>query len=197
VRRLVLASDNPGKMREFGALFAPIGVQLVPQGELGVRPAEEPFQTFVENALAKARHAASITGLPALADDSGVCCDALGGAPGVRSARFAGAGATDQRNNEELLRRLAGLDRCAHYTCVIVAIHAVDDPDPLIADARWSGTIIDTPRGDNGFGYDPYFWLPDLGRTAAELESDHKNRISHRGQALNALLPKLRVAWRW
>lgn len=198
MRRLVLASDNPGKLREFEAMFAPLGVEIIAQGALGVRAADEPFQTFVENALAKARHAAAGTGLPALADDSGVCCTALGGAPGVRSARFSGEGATDARNNAELLRRLAGSpDRSAHYTCVLVALRAADDPDPVIADARWSGTIVDPPRGSNGFGYDPHFWLPELGRTAAELDPVHKNQISHRGKALSILLEKLRRAWHW
>lgn len=198
MRRLVLASDNPGKLREFNALFAPLGVELVAQGSLGVTAADEPHATFVENALAKARHAATVAGLPALADDSGVCCAALGGAPGVRSARFSGEGATDKRNNAELLRRLAGAtDRSAHYTCVLVALRTGDDPDPLIADARWPGSIVDTPRGAHGFGYDPYFWLPDLGCTAAELDPAHKNRISHRGQALAILMDKLRRAWRW
>lgn len=198
MRRLVLASDNPGKLREFNALFAPLGVELVAQGSLGVTAADEPHATFVENALAKARHAATVSGLPALADDSGVCCTALGGAPGVRSARFSGEGATDQRNNVELLRRLAGVaDRSAHYTCVLVALRAGDDPDPLIADARWPGSIVDTPRGTHGFGYDPYFWLPDVGCTAAELDPARKNRISHRGQALAILMDKLRRAWQW
>jgi XTP/dITP diphosphohydrolase len=198
VLRLVLASDNPGKLREFNALFAPLGVELVGQGALGVRAAEEPFDTFVENALAKARRAATATGLPALADDSGVCCAALGGAPGVRSARFAGDGATDLQNNVELLHRLAGVaDRSAHYTCVLVAMRSGTDPDPVIADARWPGNIIDDARGSNGFGYDPHFWLPGLGCTAAELEPAHKNRISHRGQASQALVEKIQRAWKW
>ncbi len=179
-------------------MFGPLGVEIVAQGALGVGAADEPFQTFVENALAKARHASANSGLPALADDSGVCCTALGGAPGVRSARFSGEGATDARNNAELLRCLAGVpDRSAHYTCVLVALRAADDPDPVIADARWSGTIVDEPRGANGFGYDPHFWLPDLGCTAAELDPAHKNRISHRGKALSILLEKLRHAWNW
>jgi XTP/dITP diphosphohydrolase len=198
VQRLVLASDNPGKQREFAALLAPLGVQLVAQGTLGVRAAEEPFDTFVENALAKARHATAATGLPALADDSGVCCAALDGLPGVRSARFAGPGATDRQNNDELLRRLQGVaDRSAHYTCVLVAVRSAFDPDPIVADARWAGSIVDVPRGSNGFGYDPHFWLPDLGCTAAELDPAHKNRISHRGLALAQLVEKLRSMWSW
>ncbi|HUL64653.1 MAG TPA: RdgB/HAM1 family non-canonical purine NTP pyrophosphatase [Burkholderiaceae bacterium] len=198
VRRLVLASDNPGKQREFAAMLAPLGVELVAQGALGVRAADEPFHTFVENALAKARHASEETGLAAVADDSGVCCEALGGAPGVRSARFAGEGATDSQNNAEMIRRLQGIaDRAAHYTCVLVAVRSPLDPDPVIADARWAGTIIDSPRGSNGFGYDPHFWLAEQNCTAAELAPEQKNRISHRGRALEELVGKLRRAWRW
>ena len=198
VRRFILASDNPGKQREFAVMLAPLGLELVAQSILGVRAADEPFQTFVENALAKARHASAKTGLPALADDSGVCCAALDGAPGVRSARFAGEGATDAQNNAELLRRLHNVaNRAAHYTCVLVALRSASDPDPIVAQARWSGSIIDTPRGSNGFGYDPHFWLEDLGCTAAELEPAHKNRISHRGQALAQLVQQLRLAGQW
>jgi XTP/dITP diphosphohydrolase len=198
LRRLVLASDSPGKRREFAAMFAPIAVELVPQSALGVRAAPEPFHTFVENALAKARHATAATGLPALADDSGVCCAALGGAPGVRSARFAGDGATDAENSAELVRRLRdATDRRAHYTCVLVALQSEFDPDPVIAEARWHGSIIDTPRGSNGFGYDPHFWLDEFGCTAAELTQVHKNRAGHRGRALARLLEKVRIAWQW
>jgi XTP/dITP diphosphohydrolase len=198
MRRLVIASDNAGKLREFGALLVPLGVEPVAQGALGIRSADEPHPTFVENALAKARHAAAASGLPALADDSGLCCPALGGEPGVRSARFAGAAATDAENNAELLRRLAGVaDRRAHYTCVLVAVRGAADPEPLIADARWHGEVIETPRGANGFGYDPLFWLRDLGKTAAELAPEHKNRISHRALALDELARKLRVCWGW
>jgi XTP/dITP diphosphohydrolase len=198
VQRFVLASDNAGKQREFSAMLAPLGVELVAQSALGVTPAAEPFHTFVENALAKARHASAATGLPALADDSGVCCTALDGAPGVRSARFAGEGATDTQNNAELLRRLHGSnDRAAHYTCVLVALRSDADPEPVIAEARWSGSIIDVPRGANGFGYDPHFWLAELNCTAAELDPAHKNRISHRGRALALLIERLRVDWRW
>jgi XTP/dITP diphosphohydrolase len=198
MRRLVLASDNPGKQREIAAILAPLGVELISQAKLGVQGAAEPFDTFVENALAKARRAAKETGLAALADDSGVGCVALAGAPGVRSARFAGEGAGDARNNAELVRRLQGItNRAAFYTCVLVALRSASDPDPVIADARWRGAIIDTPRGSNGFGYDPHFWLAELGCTAAELEPAHKNRISHRGRALAQLLEKLRLAWSW
>jgi XTP/dITP diphosphohydrolase len=196
--RLVLASANAGKQREFSALLDPLGVQLLAQSALGLVAFAEPFHTFVENALAKARHASAATRLPALADDSGVCCAALDGAPGVRSARFAGPDATDAQNNAELIRRLRDVaDRRAHYTCVLVAIRSPDDPDPLIADARWAGTIVDVPRGSNGFGYDPHFWLAELGRTAAELEPEHKNRISHRGRAMALLVEKLRREWSW
>lgn len=195
---LVLASDNPGKLREIAAMLWALDFEVVSQSSLGVLPADEPHGTFVENALAKARHAAAATGLPALADDSGVCCSALGGAPGVRSARFAGAGASHGDNNAELLRRLAGVaDRRAHYTCVLVAMRSAVDPDPIVADARWSGAIVDEPRGPFGFGYDPHFFLPELGRTAAELEPEHKNRISHRGRALAQLIEKLRATWHW
>lgn len=198
MRRLVLASDNPGKRREFEAMFARFGVALIAQSTLGVRGVPEPFHSFVENALAKARHAAAATGLAALADDSGVCCAGLSGAPGVRSARFAGEGATDAENNAELVRRLQSVaDRTAHYTCVLVALESELDPDPVIAEARWYGSIIDSPRGSNGFGYDPYFWLSELNCTAAELAPEHKNRIGHRGRALAQLVEKLRSAWQW
>jgi XTP/dITP diphosphohydrolase len=192
-QRLVLASNNAGKLKEFAQLLAPIGFELHPQGEFNVPEAEEPFATFVENALTKARHAARLTGLPALADDSGVCVNALGGAPGVYSARFAGEPKSDARNNEKLIADLAGhADKSAYYYCVLVYVRHADDPQPVIADGVWRGTMIDTPRGDGGFGYDPYFLVPALGKTAAELSSDEKNSISHRGQALRALVEKLR-----
>lgn len=179
-------------------MLMPLDVHVVAQAELGVAAADEPFQTFVENALAKARHASAATGLPALADDSGVCCAALDGAPGVHSARFAGPNATDAQNNAELVNRLRGkTDRSAHYTCVLVALRFASDPDPLITEARWPGSIIDVPRGANGFGYDPHFWLTDLRCSAAELEPAHKNRISHRGRALAQLLDRLRLDWQW
>lgn len=198
MRRLVLASENPGKLREFGALLLPLGMELIAQRVLGVTGAEEPHETFIENALAKARHASAQTGLPALADDSGLCCIALGGAPGVRSARFAGDTSNDAANNAELIRRLASqVDRRAHYTCVLVAVRSHDDPEPLIADARWQGEIVTVPRGSHGFGYDPHFLLPELGRTAAELDPAQKNRISHRGLAMNEMAHKLVHAWTW
>ena len=196
MRRIVIATSNAGKLREFRHLLAPLGWDVIPQSELNVSAAEEPHLTFLENALAKARHAAAATGLPALADDSGICAAALNGAPGVLSARFAGEPSNDRRNNEELLRRLAGCDdRRAHYTCVLAAVRSVDDPEPLVADARWQGVIIDGPRGSNGFGYDPLFLLPDLGKTAAELDPVEKNRISHRGQAMAELARKMAAGW--
>lgn len=198
MRRLVLASDNRGKLREFAALLAPLGIEVLPQGELGVRAAEEPHDTFVENALAKARHAAAATGLAALADDSGLCCVALDGAPGVRSARFAGDGASDADNNAALVRALRPFaDRRGHYTCVLVAVRGAADPEPLIADARWPGEVIDTPRGSHGFGYDPHFWLPGQGCTAAELAPEVKNGISHRGLAMREMARRLGSDWGW
>ena len=192
-QRLILASNNAGKLKEFAQLLAPIGFELHPQGEFNVPEAEEPFGTFVENALQKARHAARLTGLPALADDSGVCVNALGGAPGVYSARYAGEPKSDARNNEKLIADLAfHSDKSAYYYCVLVYVRHADDPQPVIADGVWRGRIIDTPRGENGFGYDPYFLLPELGKTAAELAPAEKNGISHRGQALRTLVEKLK-----
>jgi XTP/dITP diphosphohydrolase len=191
-QRLILASNNAGKLKEFAELLGPIGFELHPQGEFNVPEAEEPFGTFVENALQKARHAARLTGLPALADDSGVCVNALGGAPGVYSARFAGEPKSDARNNEKLVADLAGhADKSAYYYCVLVYVRHADDPQPVIADGVWRGRIIDTPRGANGFGYDPYFLVPEFDRTAAELAPQEKNAVSHRGQALRALVDKL------
>jgi len=199
MRRLVLASNNPGKLREFRQILSPLGIELVPQSELGIAEAGEPHGTFVENALAKARHASSHSGLPAFADDSGICVAALGGAPGVHSARYAGAPSAgrsddqDARNNRKLVEALADkADRRAHYACVIVLVRHAADPEPLIAEGRWQGVVIATPRGDGGFGYDPYFLLPELGRTAAELMPDEKNAISHRGQAMRRLVEMLR-----
>ncbi|MDN0075981.1 RdgB/HAM1 family non-canonical purine NTP pyrophosphatase [Crenobacter sp. SG2303] len=190
--RLVLASNNPGKLKEFSALFAPLGITLVPQGELNVPEAEEPYFTFVENALEKARHASRLTGLPALADDSGICVEALGGAPGVLSARFAGEPKSDAANNALLVEKLANeSNRRAWYTCVLVLVRHADDPQPIIADGIWMGEVVDTPQGEHGFGYDPYFWLAEHGTTVAQLDPQLKNRISHRGQALAALLKKL------
>ena len=180
-------------------MLAPLGIEIVPQSELGIPDTGEPHGTFVENALAKARHACRHAGLPAFADDSGICVDALGGEPGVRSARYAdgAAGRADQdrRNNEKLVAALHGRrDRGAHYYCVIVLVRRPEDPQPLIAEGRWRGEVIAAPRGAGGFGYDPYFLLPGLGRTAAELEPDEKNAISHRGQALARMVEMLRYA---
>lgn len=196
MKRLVLASSNPGKLREFARLLAPLAIELVPQAALGIPDAEEPHPSFLENALAKARHASRLAGLPAMADDSGLCVTALAGAPGVHSARFAGESGprehVDAANNRLLVERLRGAEnRGGHYVCVIVLVRHADDPEPLIAEGRWYGTVIETPRGSGGFGYDPYFFLPDLGLTAAELTADHKNRISHRGIAAERLLALL------
>jgi XTP/dITP diphosphohydrolase len=195
--QLVVASGNPGKLREFRQLCEPLGLTILPQADLRIAEAAEPHCTFIENALAKARHASRTSGLPAFADDSGICVAALGGAPGVHSARFADSASDrdtqDARNNAKLIAMLEGkADRSAHYTCVIVLVRHADDPEPLIAESRWQGEIIATPRGDGGFGYDPYFYLSALGKTAAELAPDHKNKISHRGQALAALASMLR-----
>ncbi len=193
MKQLVLASNNAGKLREFAALLATVDFEVLPQAHFNVPEAEEPHGTFVENAIAKARHAAKLTGLPALADDSGICVEALGGAPGVYSARFAGEPKSDQRNNEKLIADLAGKsDRRAHYYCILVFVRHADDPQPIIAEGEWWGEIVDTPRGANGFGYDPYFWLPEFGCTAAELPSEKKNAISHRGIALAKLMERLK-----
>jgi XTP/dITP diphosphohydrolase len=191
-RRLILASANPAKLREISLMLDGSSWNVVPQHAVGVDAVAEPHSTFVENALAKARHAAAHAGSPALADDSGLCVESLGGAPGVWSARFAGEGANDQSNNAELLRRLAGVtQRRAHYTCVLVAIRSADDAEPIVVDARWHGEIAHAPRGSGGFGYDPLFYIASLGLTAAELEPAQKNGISHRGLALQALAARL------
>ena len=191
----MLASSNPGKLREIGALLAPLSIDVVSQSSLGITDAEEPHPTFLENALAKARHASRAAGLPALADDSGLSVDALGGAPGVQSAYYAGREGTreqrDARNNEKLLASLKQ-HRNAHYTCVMVFVRKADDPHPVVAEGQWHGEIASAPRGSNGFGYDPLFFIPELGKTAAELQADHKNRISHRGIALGKLVGLLR-----
>ncbi len=193
MKKLVLASSNPGKLREFEALLAPLGMEIVPQSSLRVAEADEPHGTFVENALAKARHASRRTKLPALADDSGICVAVLGGEPGVHSARFAGEPRSDARNNEKLIEMLTDKDnRRAHYYCVIVLMRHAEDPEPIIAEGSWAGEIIAEPRGENGFGYDPHFFLRDLGKTAAELDPGGKNLLSHRGKALRRLLAKLK-----
>ncbi len=192
ISRLVLASNNPGKLREFARLLAPLGIDVVPQAELGIPDAPEPHLTFVENALAKARHASALSQLPALADDSGVCVEALGGAPGVFSARYAGDQRSDTDNNLKLVRELQGVaDRRAHYYCVLVLVRHADDPEPLIAEGRWAGIIIDDPRGDGGFGYDPHFLDVESGLTGAELPLEIKNARSHRGHAIRTLVGKI------
>jgi XTP/dITP diphosphohydrolase len=194
--RVVLASNNAGKLREFASLLDAAGIELIAQGELGVPEAPEPHATFVENALAKARHASTLTGLPALADDSGLCVRALNGAPGVYSARYAsmnGGEKSDAANNARLVADLAGsTDRRAYYFCVLVLVRHADDPEPLIAEGRWHGEVIDVPRGANGFGYDPYFFLPTLNASAAELDPARKNALSHRALALRDLLQRLK-----
>ena len=193
MQKLVLASNNAGKVREFQALLAPLDFEVIPQGELGIPSAEEPHHTFVENALAKARHASALSGMPALADDSGICAHALNGEPGVYSARYAGENGDDAANNQKLIAALAKeSNRGAHYVCALVMVQSEHDPEPFIVQTRWYGQIVDQAKGENGFGYDPYFLLPDLGKTAAELEPAQKNLISHRGQALRELIAQLK-----
>jgi XTP/dITP diphosphohydrolase len=195
MNKLVIASNNPGKLREFQHMLAPLGIEVLTQAQLGIAEAEEPHCTFVENALAKARHVSRESGLPALADDSGICVEALGGAPGVYSARYAGEPKSDQRNNEKLLHALQGVtDRHAHYYCVLVLVRHPDDPQPLIAEGEWHGEIAHEERGDGGFGYDPMFWLPELGKMSAELSHEEKAQLSHRAKALRVLLQRLRSA---
>lgn len=190
--KLVIASGNPGKLREIRKLLEPLKIAVLSQADFAVPEAEEPHVTFIENALAKSRHASQHTGLPALADDSGICVDALLGAPGVQSARYAGEPKSDARNNQKLLQALAGCEnRRAHYHCAMVLVRHANDPEPLIAEGSWHGEIIETPRGEDGFGYDPYFLDISSGKTGAELPLEIKNRISHRGQAMQALLHKL------
>ncbi len=194
MKKLVIASNNPGKLREIDRILQPLGMEILPQSAFNIPEAEEPYCTFIENCLTKARHASEHSGLPALADDSGICVDALNGAPGVYSARFAGEPKSDQRNNEKLIELLKNEpNRKAHYYCVIILVRHPHDPQPIIAEGSWHGEIIDTPRGDGGFGYDPYFLVPEFGKTGAELPMDVKNGISHRGQALAALVARLNV----
>lgn len=194
MKQLVLASNNPGKARELHQLLAPLGLEVLPQSTFEVPPIDEPYPGFVENALRKARHAARHTGLPALADDSGLCVAALDGEPGVHSARFAGEPKSDARNNALLLQRLAGqTHRRAYFYCVLVLVRRANDPRPLIADGEWHGEILTEPRGEAGFGYDPLFHLPELGQTAAELDETLKNTLSHRGAAMRHMLDRLRV----
>jgi XTP/dITP diphosphohydrolase len=195
MQKLVIASNNPGKLRELQFLLQPLGIEVLTQAQLGISEAEEPHVTFVENALAKARHVSRLSGLPALADDSGICVTALGGAPGVLSARYAGDNPkSDQRNNEKLLQEMQGVtDRRAHYYCVLLLLHHADDPQPLIAEGEWHGEIAHEERGESGFGYDPLFWLPELDKMSAELEREQKHAISHRGKALRALMEKMKT----
>lgn len=192
--RLVLASGNQGKLREFRRLLSPLRIELVAQVELGIAATDEPHPTFVENALAKARHASRLSRLPALADDSGICVAALRGAPGVQSARYAGDPRSDRRNNDKLIADLAGVaDRRAHYYCMLALVRHGDDPEPILADGRWDGMIIDAARGSGGFGYDPHFLDADSGLTGAELPPAAKNERSHRGKAMRALIARLAV----
>jgi len=193
MKKLVIASNNPGKLREFQAMLAPLGIEVLTQDQLGISEAEEPHCTFIENALAKARHVSKESGLPALADDSGICVAALGGAPGVYSARYAGDNPkSDTLNNEKLLKAMQGVaDRRAHYYCVLVLVHQFDDPQPLIAEGEWHGEIAQAERGEGGFGYDPLFWLPQFGKMSAELKPEEKAHISHRAKALKILLQRI------
>jgi XTP/dITP diphosphohydrolase len=206
--RLVLASNNRAKLAELAALFAALPIELVAQGELGIAEADEPHATFVENALAKARHAARAANAAAIADDSGLCVDALGGAPGVASAHYATVArrvtdreghrrVQDAANNALLVDRLRGIDdRHARFVSTIVAVRSADDPEPLIAVGRWHADVLDAPRGDGGFGYDPLVFVPALGKTVAELAPEVKNRVSHRAQAAERMLALLRDEWR-
>ncbi len=192
--RLVIASNNKGKLAEFTTLLTPLGITPVSQAELGVSEAEEPAITFVENALLKARHAAQATGLPALADDSGLAVDVLNGAPGVRSSRYAGEHASDTDNVAALLLALADVpddERNAQFHSILAYVRHAADPTPIICHGRWAGRILHAPRGEGGFGYDPVFWVPEENCSAAELSRERKNRISHRGQALQALMREL------
>ena len=193
VKKIVLASNNQGKLKEMREILRPLDLSLHSQSEFDVPDAPEPYFTFLENALNKARHASKLTGLPAIADDSGICVNALGGAPGVFSARYAGEPKSDARNNAHLIATLdQHQDRSAYYYCVLVYVRSESDPQPVIADGRWDGEIIATARGEAGFGYDPHFYLPGLQCTVAELDATQKNTLSHRAQALQELMKKLR-----
>lgn len=193
MQKLVIASNNSGKLREIRLLLEPLGIEVLLQSAFDFPEAEEPHCTFVENALAKARHASKNTGLPALADDSGICVNILGGKPGILSARYAGEPKSDERNNQKLVEALQNQsDRRAYYYCVIALLRHPEDPQPIIADGSWHGEILLNPRGNGGFGYDPYFFLANLGKTAAELPMEQKNRISHRGKALAQLVERIR-----
>ena len=194
-RELVLASSNAGKLRELSAMLQPLDCRIRPQSDWAIADAVEDGHTFIENALIKARHAALHTGLPSLGDDSGLVVSALKGAPGIFSSRFAGAGASDVANNKKLLQTLEGVStdqRGAHFYCAMALLRHAEDPAPIIAVGTWPGLILEQPRGEGGFGYDPLFWLPRMGCSSAELPPDEKNRISHRGQALIALLGQMK-----
>jgi XTP/dITP diphosphohydrolase len=194
IKKLVIATGNAHKLHEIGTLLQPFGIEAISQAEFDVPEAAEPHVTFIENALTKARHAARLTGLPALADDSGLCVDALGGAPGVISAIYAGEPRSDTSNNVKLLEAMRGIvDRRAHYHCALVLLRHADDPQPIIAEGQWHGVILETVRGEGGFGYDPLFLDTALNRTVAEISTEDKNRVSHRGKALTVLLEKLRA----
>lgn len=193
MQKLVIATGNAHKLHEIKVLLEPLGIEVIPQSDFNVPEAAEPHCTFIENALAKARHAARLTGLPALADDSGICVEALGGAPGVISAIYAGEPRSDTRNNEKLLAAMQDItDRRAHYHCALVLLRHADDPQPIIAEGQWHGIILEAPRGVGGFGYDPLFLDTELQQTVAEISTEDKNRVSHRGKALRALVEKLR-----
>lgn len=194
IDKLVLASGNPGKLRELSALLGPLNIEVLPQSAFNVVETEEPHVTFVENALAKARHACAATGLPTLADDSGLCVTALAGQPGVRSARLAGEPGNDAANNARLLEMMQDVgDRRAHFYCVLVLVRHPDDPQPIIADGEWHGEILTAPRGSHGFGYDPLFFLPEMEQTAAELPHEVKNVLSHRAAAFRHMAGRLKV----
>ncbi|ERM13150.1 nucleoside-triphosphate diphosphatase [Pantoea ananatis BRT175] len=197
MQKVVLATGNPGKVRELADLLADFGLDVVAQTELGVESAEETGLTFIENAILKARHAAQVTGLPAIADDSGLAVNALGGAPGIYSARYAGEDASDQQNLEKLLQALENTpdgQRQAQFHCVLVYLRHAADPTPLVFHGAWAGEITRTAAGEGGFGYDPVFWVPALGKTAAELTKAEKGKVSHRGKALTLLLEAMRNA---
>ncbi|UYV19111.1 RdgB/HAM1 family non-canonical purine NTP pyrophosphatase [Halomonas qaidamensis] len=197
IKTLVLASNNVGKLNEFNQLLTPLGLDVRPQSEFGVQEVDETGLTFVENALLKAREASNVSGLPALADDSGLEVDALNGAPGIYSARYAGEPKSDEQNNEKLLTSLSPYaegQRSGRYWCVLVYLRHPEDPVPVIVQRSWEGEILAHPRGNGGFGYDPLFWLPDQGMSVAELPSETKNRLSHRGRALQGLVELLKVA---
>ena len=191
MQKIVLASNNAGKVREINQILASLGVEVVPQAEFDIPEAEETGLTFVENAILKARHAAQLSGLPAIADDSGLEVDALQGAPGIYSARYAGVGASDRDNLNKLLKALQGVpttERSARFQCLMVFMRHAEDPTPLICQGSWEGRILETAQGENGFGYDPVFYVPEQGCSSAQLDAETKNQLSHRGKALRELV---------